>query len=127
MDLSYAYRFGPCSYDVLRASFVDQHAQSCEAFYFPLGLPNSQTDVRLSASARRLEDGLEIDIACQGFAQSVHIEAPGYVADDQYFHMAPRSRRTLRLTSRARGREQPFEGTVYALNSAAACRVEWPA
>jgi beta-mannosidase len=125
VDLSYAYRFGPCSYDLLRAVFADERGKSCEAFYFPLGLPNAQTDVGLSASAHWLEDGVEVEIACRGFAQSVHIEAPGYVADDQYFHMAPRTRRTLRLASRSRGREQPFEGTVYALNSGVACRVEW--
>jgi beta-mannosidase len=125
VDLSYAYRFGPCSYDVLRASFVEQAGGGArEAFYFPLGLPNIQTDVGLSASAQAVDDELEVDVACRAFAQAVHIEAPGYVADDQYFHMAPKSRRAVRLRARSRERIEPFQGTVYALNSAASCRIE---
>jgi len=119
VDLSYAYRFGPPSYDVLRVAFAD-----LETFYFPLGLPNAQTDVGLSASARQVEDRVEVDVACRAFAQSVHIEAPAFVADDQYFHMAPRSKRTVRLRARSPKHAEPFEGTVHALNSTASRRIE---
>jgi len=119
VDLSYAYRFGPPSYDVLRVAFGE-----LETFYFPLGLPNAQTDVGLSASARQVEDRVEVDVACRAFAQSVHIEAPAFVADDQYFHMAPRSKRTVRLRARSPKHAEPFEGTVHALNSTASRRIE---
>jgi beta-mannosidase len=119
VDLSYAYRFGPPSYDVLRVAFSD-----LETFYFPLGLPNTQSDVGLSASARQVEGRIEVDVACRGFAQSVHIESPGFVADDQYFHMAPRSNRTVRLWARSPKQPGPFEGTVHALNSTASRRIE---
>jgi beta-mannosidase len=124
VDLSYVYRFGPPSYDVLRVAFVSQPGgDSLEAFHFPLGLPNAQLDVGLSASARQLDDRVEVDIASQSFAQAVHIEAPGYVPDDQYFHMAPRSRRTVRLRPRSGNVIGPFEGTVHALNAVTACRI----
>jgi beta-mannosidase len=119
VDLSYAYRFGPPSYDVLRVAFAD-----LETFYFPLGLPNAQTDVGLSASARQVEDRVELEIACRGFAHGVHIESPGFVADEQYFHMAPRTNRMVRLRPRSPQHTGPFEGTVHALNSAASRRIE---
>ncbi len=125
VDLSYAYRFGPPSYDVMRVVFAERGGSSpLETFYFPLGLPNAQTDVGLSAAARQVEDRVEVEVVCRGFAQAVHIESPGFVADDQYFHMAPRSRRTVRLRARSRGHAGPFEGTVHALNSAASRRIE---
>lgn len=124
VDLSYAYRFGPPSYDVLRVAFLSgEWAQPVEAFHFPLGLPNTQADIGLSATARPAHGHIEVDIACREFAQGVHIEAPGYVADDLYFHMAPRSRRTVRLSARAGARSEPFEATLYALNTNTAYRI----
>jgi beta-mannosidase len=124
IDLSYAYRFGPPSYDVMRVGLVrEDGGESVEAFHFPLGLPNTQADVGLSATARAVDDRIEVGIGSRGFAQAVHIEAPGYVADDQYFHLAPRSRRTVRLMPRSPDAIGPFEGTVHALNAVASYRI----
>ncbi|HEY4213940.1 MAG TPA: glycoside hydrolase family 2 protein [Steroidobacteraceae bacterium] len=137
IDLSYYYRFGPPAFDVMRASFTPSAGQQqtfrptstepepVETFYFPLGLPNTQTDIGLSARAQPVQGGVEVHVQCRGFAQSVHIEAPGYVADDQYFHMAPRSVRTVRLSpTRPQTGSTPFEGMVHALNSASPRRIE---
>lgn len=124
VDLSYAYRFGPPSYDVMRVGLVcGDGGQSVEAFHFPLGLPNTQTDIGLFATGRTVDDHIEVDIGSRGFAQAVHIEAPGYVADDQYFHLAPRSHRTVRLMPRLPDAIEAFEGTVHALNAMSACRI----
>jgi beta-mannosidase len=124
VDLSYAYRFGPPPYDVMRASLVRESGGECvEAFHFPLGLPNTQSEVGLSATARVVDDCVEVDIKSRGFAQAVHVEAAGYVADDQYFHLAPGSRRTVRLTARSAREIGPFEGIVHALNAVAAHRI----
>jgi beta-mannosidase len=124
VDLSYAYRFGPPSYDVMRVGLVrEDGGASVETFHFPLGLPNTQADVGLSATARAVDDHVEVDIGSRGFAQAVHIEAPGYVADDQYFHLAPRSRRTVRLMPRSPDAIGPFQATVHALNAVAAYRI----
>jgi beta-mannosidase len=83
-----------------------------------------EAGVGLAARAAQNQDGsLELSIRCSKFAQSVHVEAPGYVADDQYFHMAPDSGRVLRLQPRApRGPERPA-GSVHALNADAPCRM----
>jgi beta-mannosidase len=125
VDLSYAYRFGPPSYDVMRVMFARvDGGEPVEAFHFPLGLPNTQSDVGLSATARAVRDHIEVHIESRGFAQAVHIEAPGYVADDQYFHLAPRSNRTVTLMRRSSDVLGPFEGTVHALNALATRRIE---
>jgi beta-mannosidase len=124
VDLSYAYRFGPPSYDVMRATLSYEGIQGpIEAFHFPLGLPNTQADVGLSAMARVVGESVEVDVGTRAFAQAVHIEAPGYVADDQYFHLTPRSRRTVVLTPRSPGATGTFEGTLHALNTAAVHRI----
>jgi beta-mannosidase len=123
VDLSYNYRFGPPAYDVMRAAFVRDDGVCVDAFHFPLGLPNTQLDVGLQATVKAVDAGIEVGIQAAAFAQSVHIEAQGYVADDQYFHLAPRCHRTITLRPRTPLAAEPFEGTVYALNSLAARRV----
>lgn len=125
VDLSYAYRFGPPSYDVLRATFMRADAaKPVEVFHFPQGVPNTQGAVGLSATARTVTDGIEVEITSRGFAQAVHIEAPGYVANDQYFHLAPRSSRVVSLKRRSPAGSEPFEATVHALNSPDVNRIE---
>jgi beta-mannosidase len=124
IDLSYYYRFGPCSYDVLYATFNPEHTGApLEAFHFPTGLPNSQGDVGLQATARLCDGSIHVDIESRDFAQSVHISAPGYIAEDQYFHVAPRGRRTVRLLPRHDQAPEEFEGTVQALNCGAVHRI----
>jgi beta-mannosidase len=143
-DLSYAYRFGPPPYDVLVASLSREDGASlAEAFYFPLGLPNAlQPDLGLKATLTPLGGHTPMDgqsyalhIHSRLFAQSVHVEMPGFVADDQYFHMAPNSTRALTLRARApvrapsrapeRAAAAPprLHGMVHALNAAASCRI----
>ncbi len=143
-DLSYAFRFGPPPYDVLAAVLrhEDGHALA-EAFHFPLGLPNAlEADVGLradlvpSGSSRPSEQrpaeqqpgdrdvqSYELRIQCRRFAQSVHVEMPGFLADDQYFHMAPKSTRILTLRARSRSALPRPHGMVHALNAATSCRI----
>ena len=127
VDLSYAYRFGPPSYEVLHLSLRREQdgAALADTFHFPLGLPNTlEAEVGLSASAAaRGDDAFELNIRCKKFAQSVHVEVPGFIAEDQYFHMAPQSSRTLALRPRTSSASGNPQGSVHALNAAAACRI----
>jgi beta-mannosidase len=123
-DLSYAYRFGPVAYDLMRVSFTgDAIPDGVEAFHFPLGLPNARSDVGLSATARPVCDGVEVAVTTRGFAQSVHFEVPGYEPSDQYFHLAPRTQRIVRFSPRSLD-PGPFEGNVWALNVEDPRRIE---
>ena len=130
VDLSYAFRFGPAPFDVLQATLTCEQdgAELAEAFYFPQGLPHvAAADIGLTAEAAALAEGVfRLSIRCKDFAQSVHADVPGFIADDQYFHMAPNTTRSLILRRRAVPSASPgasLEGTVHALNAVAACRI----
>jgi beta-mannosidase len=121
LDLSYSYRFGPPSYDVLRAALLLEGEDTllAQAFHFPQGLPNSVgIDVGLTAAAVPHAGAWRLQIFSKGFAQSVHVDVPGFVADDQYFHMIPNSTRTLMLRPRKSPALDPPQGVVHALNAA---------
>ncbi len=132
IDLSYAYRFGAAPYDLMHARLLPEGAAAAagpsalaEAFHFPLGLPNQvEGDLGLTAVARSAGGGaFEVQVRCARFAQSVHLEMPGFVADDQYFHLAPKSCRVLKVQPRDPGRELRLEGFVHAINSARIGRI----
>jgi beta-mannosidase len=123
MDLSYAFRFGPAAYDALHAALLIEGETKAETFHFVQGLPNvGSSEVGLKATAIRSGEDFRVEVQCKGFAQSVHVEAPGFEADDQYFHMVPSSSRTLLLKSR--GGAQTLDGTVYALNASSGAPIE---
>jgi beta-mannosidase len=120
-DLSYTFRFGPPSYDLMRVALTARKDGNClaEAFHFPQGLPNDiGNDIGLSATATRSGESWRLQIECRAFAQSVHAHVPGFIMDDQYFHMRPNSTRSLILQPRKGFELQTPEGTVQSLNAA---------
>jgi beta-mannosidase len=123
LDLSYAFRFGPPSHDLvvakLRASSGDLLGQ---AFHFPLGLPSArELDLGLVAEARLDGDGAAVIVRTRRFAQSIAIEADGFVADEAYFHLAPGDERTLRL--RRAGAATSLRGRLQPLNAHSATKI----
>jgi beta-mannosidase len=117
VDLSYAYRFGPPTADLVVASLVVDTFEVAQAFHLPLGLGLArERDLGLTAQARRLDDGsYELTVATRRFAQSIAIEARGYEGDDDWFHLAPGASRTTRL--RALPAAGPLRGVIQALNA----------
>lgn len=124
IDLAYAYRFGPPGIDIVHAALLVGDSLVAEAHAFPAGMPNTrERDVGLHASvAPGPEEGEQCVTLCAArFAQSVLVEAPGYSADDAYFHLVPGRTRVLRLRRDPR-RGKAKHGTVRALNSEVAAR-----
>ncbi len=126
LDLTYAYRFGPPSHDVVVATLRDTSGGTLrQAFYFTRGMPNAfEADIGLSARACMREDGGgDLVIRTRKFAQSISIEAPGFVSDDNYFHMAPGQELRVGLQRTDRGNRSPHaqvpRGSVRALNAEA--------
>ena len=119
-DLSWAYRFGPPTADLLVAT-LGTPAESVigESFYFPLGLSAStQPEVGLSASVRmHSEDEFELTISTRDFAQWVQIEVDGFVVSDQYFHLTPHAQKSLKMRRHSGVKPRDIRGTVRALNS----------
>ena len=119
VDLSRAYCFRPAEHALVVATVFDVGgAQIAQAFHFPEGLPSDGgRDIGLSARAQRLSDGsVELTLAARGLAQSLHFDVPGFVARDEYFHLAPGGERVVRFDGPP-GAE--FSGHVAALNSRA--------
>ncbi len=120
LDTTYAYQFGPPGHDVVFAALVaDNEEVASSAFYFPTGLafPKS-ADLGLHASVVRQGDGRAgLTVTTGRFAQSVHIEASGWRADDNFFHLEPGGTRTVLLSPKRPAAR--LAGTVTALNALA--------
>jgi len=105
-------------------------APLAEAFHFPLGLPSArELDVGLTAEARPLDDAsldVALTVRARRFAQSVTIDADGFVPADDWFHIVPGGARTVRLR-RAGAAKGPLRGTVTALNAEATAKIQLPA
>ena len=127
-DVSYAYRFGAPSHDLVAATLHDANGERLgDAFHFPLGLPSARHDtVGLSAEAERRRDGtIAVTVRSERFAQSIEVDAgAAVVPDDNYFHVAPGADRVVVLRSPA-GRV-PAEGFLQALNAHESVRFAVP-
>jgi beta-mannosidase len=126
LDLSYAYRFGPPMADFVHAVLRNGGETLADAFWFPLGLPSSrEADVGLEAVVQASPSMQEhvITIRTRRFAQSVTIDAPGFVADDNGFHLAPGQTRSVVLRALGTPRAS-VRAHVGALNAEAGARFE---
>ena len=55
-----------------------------------------QSPTQWVGSVLRREDGcVMLDLSCETFLQSVHIECDGYAPSDAHFHMAPNAVRRV--------------------------------
>lgn len=129
IDLSRAYRFGPAEHALVVATVCDAgNAQVAQAFAFPDHLPaRRERDIGLSARAERLADGsVDLTLTTRGFAQSVHFDVPGFIARDEYFHLAPGAARRVCLSPVAVDTRGGGRGQVHALNSLASVTLELP-
>jgi beta-mannosidase len=100
-DTTYAFRFGPPSHDVTVARLTNSAtgALVAQAFYFPLGRSKAFHDAEITASVLQEGEDWFLDLSSDRLAQSVQIDLEAYRAEDDWFHLAPGSRR-LRLYRR---------------------------
>jgi beta-mannosidase len=99
-DLSYAYRFGPPSYDVVRVLLVSSEgAVVSEVVHLPAGLCRPlEHDLGLSASVHRDAEGSwSLTVGTRRFAEWVSVDVRGFRPEDSWFHLAPGASRTLAL------------------------------
>jgi beta-mannosidase len=115
-DLTHAYQFGPPVCDAVVASLRNSQGLIGQAFYFPGGPASPTTmDVGLQASVRWLgAQHAELSLRSTQVARGVHLELPGFVADDDFFHLSPCTPRCISLRSQ---RPQPLSGWVHAINA----------
>jgi beta-mannosidase len=126
-DLSFAYRFGPPTADLVHAALRDADRVVADAFSFPIGLPSQrELDVGLCALALPAGDSSKrvVEVSTRRFAQNVTIEAPGFDVDDNGFHLAPGQVRRVVLRERDDRRRAYARYGVSALNSEKSARFE---
>lgn len=116
-DTTYAFRFGPPSHDVTVATLFDPATSAvvARAFHFPQGRAKALNAA--SANAVLEDDGhgnWMLCVSADRLLQSVHIDCPGFLPSDNWFHLAPGVTRDIRLAAVAGG-ERPG-GQLAALN-----------
>ena len=122
-DLSYAYRFGPPSYDVAVAALSRAGDPLTHATWFPQGLAVGEPrDIGLRAAASPAGDGHTLKLSSRAFARWVSVRADGFVCDDQYFHLLPGVERTVALRPVAGG-AKTLRGEVHAVNASAPAQI----
>jgi beta-mannosidase len=98
-DAGHCYRFGPAAHDTVHATFAaEPDGQPLEAFHF-LNPPTPAGDHAIEARLGEDETGFFLDLHAAAAARFIEIADDAFLADDNYFHMAPGHRRIVRLTS----------------------------
>ncbi len=99
-DTTYAYRFGPPAHDVTVARLKRGDATLAEAFHFPQGRTRAFHNATIECSV--VEDGNNwfLDLSTSVLAQSVSIDAEGWRATENWFHLAPGETKRVALLPR---------------------------
>jgi beta-mannosidase len=99
-DVSYAYRFGPRPHDVVVATWLDESRNVIdEAVHIVESHePAARRNAVVEASAHPVADGAyEVRLISDAFLHAVHLQAPGYVPDDNDFFLPPGRRKVVRF------------------------------
>lgn len=119
-DYNYAYRFGPAEHQVVVARLRDADTVLSETFSFPLGRAAAMGPHQLAADLRHDAEGWLVEVSTDGFAQSIQVQAEGFVADDGWFHLTAEQPRQVRLRPLAGFEEQRPHGLVTSASGARA-------
>jgi beta-mannosidase len=125
-DSTYAYRLGPPSHDLVVANLLGiDGTVIAQAFQFPLGRPVERfQDLGLEACAEPSGPGeWSVTVRSRRFAQNVAFDAPGFVAEDDYFHVEPGMAKTVVVRGDPSAR---FSARVVPLNAMASTRITLP-
>jgi beta-mannosidase len=127
IDGSYAYRFGPPPADLISATLLSEQNEILSmTCHFPVGYAtHREHDLDLRATGVLQGDGsVIVTLNTERLAQFVYFAADGFVADDEYFHLLPRSSRTVVLRPVPGQPTKPLRGSVQAINTHAVSRIE---
>lgn len=124
-DLTHSYRFGPPGHDVTVASLIhrDSGEMLGQAFHVPdVSALSAIGDTDLSGTATAAADGsYEVRVRSSKFAHGVWLDARGFVASDNYFHLAPGASR--KITLHPRGPRSRFHVSLLSTTTNSPVRV----
>ena len=121
-DVTYAYRFGPPAHDATIATLVSTGGEVLgRAFHFPRGLTNERVaDLGLEANAERVDERTwRLTVRAKKTAHAVAIDARGFVAADDFFHVPAGASHVTELV----GQGATLSGTVRALNASSPVKI----
>ena len=121
-DTTYAFRFGPPAHDVTVGRMMLDNIEIASTFHFPRGRAAALQAATLVAEAGEDADGAFVAVASDRLAQSVSLAFPGYLPDDNWFHLAPGQQKIVRLHPFG---EQPerIEGEIRQLGASSVIHV----
>jgi beta-mannosidase len=67
------------------------------AFHFPRGRAAAMHVATITAAVGEDADGIFVMVSTDRLAQSVSLTVPGYLPDDNWFHLAPGRQKIIRL------------------------------
>ncbi|MFO1239307.1 MAG: glycoside hydrolase family 2 protein [Sphingomonadaceae bacterium] len=121
IDISRAYRFGPAEYALVAATLRDGTGQTLDTtFFFPEGLPATRrrdVDLQIQGIENCADGKVRVTVSARNFALSVYFDADGYIAEDEYFHMAPGETRAIRLVPAPDNTAEATRCRILALNA----------
>jgi beta-mannosidase len=115
-DTTYAFRFGPPAHDVTVARMRVGEAGCLDAFHFPRGRMAAMRPAVLSAELGEDAEGTFVALTADRLAQSVSLAFPGFLPDDNWFHLAPGEEKRVRLSPFGSRAERP-SGEIRQLGS----------
>ncbi|MGU3666354.1 glycosyl hydrolase 2 galactose-binding domain-containing protein [Methylobacterium sp. A49B] len=117
-DATDSYRFGPRVHDLAQARLIGADGTIlAESFHFPGGRSVAREDIGLRAEPVATDAGPGLRIAADRLALGVQIQTSGALPDDNYFHLAPGSVRTIAFPGCARlprGQVRAINGNAVA-------------
>lgn len=99
-DVNYAYRFGPAAHDVVIATLMDARRNVVsEAFYFlRRENPAFLAGHTLTAALNPIDSQTwQLELDADAFLQTVRLSAKGFQPSDNYFHLTPQRRKSVRF------------------------------
>jgi len=121
-DTTYAFRFGPPSHSVTVATLKDSDGRDmASAFHFPQGRSAAIGNPHLQCELNQDDSGYFLTIQSDQCAQSVNITCQGFLASDNWFHLAPNCAKIVRLKSIDNQSVKPI-GEVHWLGNKASIR-----
>lgn len=116
-DLTYSYRFGPLSHQVVMVEFIGGEGECFREHYFPEPkIPCRQSPDVLKAEARVEGQQIVLRLQAERLLYGMQIEGRDLLADDQGFHLAPGEVREIRLESLQNTLAARIRLSVSALN-----------
>jgi beta-mannosidase len=127
-DLSFSYRFGPMSTDLLLATLhTDDNTPPLQALRLTQPDLHSRPDpaVQIDWSASTDASGLQtLRLLSRSFVRSVRIDAERHICGDQYFCLLPNEEKSISMTGIGNAPQVP-RGFIHALNLAHPVRFDF--